>query len=57
MNLFVQTEDFKNMNVGFALDEGMFLKFIIYILLPIFTLVCHYTQAPETPYMFRKSSI
>ena len=26
MNLFVQTEDFKKMNVGFALDEGMSLK-------------------------------
>ena len=25
MNLFVKTEDFKKMNVGFALDEGKFL--------------------------------
>ena len=53
MNLFVQTEDFKKMNVGFALDEGMSLKFIIYTLLPIFTLV----HSPETTYRFRKSSI
>ena len=24
MKLFIETEDFKNMNVGFALDEGRF---------------------------------